>query len=97
MPERRVRCYACSAVSEFDGVVPRRAECATCGAFLHCCRNCKFYDPSAYNECRESSAERVVDKEAANFCDFFAPAAGEAGDRASTGSAARGDLEKLFK
>jgi hypothetical protein len=32
---------------------------------------CKYYDPSAYNECRESVADRVVDKEKANYCDFF--------------------------
>jgi hypothetical protein len=32
---------------------------------------CQFYDPKAYNECRESSADRIVDKEKANFCDYF--------------------------
>jgi hypothetical protein len=32
---------------------------------------CQFYDPKAYNECRESSADRVVEKEKANFCDYF--------------------------
>jgi hypothetical protein len=32
---------------------------------------CVFYDPKSYNECRESSADRVQDKEKANFCDYF--------------------------
>ena len=32
---------------------------------------CEFYDKNSYNECRESSAERVVDKEKANYCDYF--------------------------
>jgi hypothetical protein len=32
---------------------------------------CSFYDPKSYNECRESSADRVQDKEKANFCDYF--------------------------
>jgi len=32
---------------------------------------CVHYDEIAYNQCRESSADRVVDKEKANFCDFF--------------------------
>ncbi len=32
---------------------------------------CQFYDVKAYNECRESSADRIVDKEKANFCEYF--------------------------
>jgi hypothetical protein len=32
---------------------------------------CIFYDSKAYNECRETSADRVQDKEKANFCDYF--------------------------
>lgn len=32
---------------------------------------CQFYDISCYNECREPTADRITDKEKANFCDFF--------------------------
>jgi hypothetical protein len=32
---------------------------------------CQFYDVKAYNECREPQADRVKDKEIANFCDYF--------------------------
>jgi len=32
---------------------------------------CHFYDTSSYNECKEPMANRVLDKEKANFCDFF--------------------------
>jgi len=32
---------------------------------------CSFYDRTVYNECRESQAERVVEKEKSNFCDYF--------------------------
>ncbi len=32
---------------------------------------CIFYDKHSYNECREPTAERLVDKEKANFCDFY--------------------------
>jgi hypothetical protein len=32
---------------------------------------CYFYDPKAYNECREPNADRIVDKEKANFCDYY--------------------------
>lgn len=32
---------------------------------------CQFHDPSAYNECREPMANRILDKEKANFCEFY--------------------------
>lgn len=49
----------------------RSDDCPHCAKPLHCCYQCRFYDPSAYNECRESQAERVVEKEKPNFCDYF--------------------------
>jgi hypothetical protein len=51
--------------------VSRTEECPYCSVGLHCCRMCTFYDPKVYNECRESNADRIVDKEKANFCDYF--------------------------
>jgi hypothetical protein len=32
---------------------------------------CLFHDKSAYNECREPVAQRIVNKEKSNFCDFM--------------------------
>jgi hypothetical protein len=51
--------------------VSRSDTCPHCRHDLRCCLQCKFYDPGSYNECKEVSAERVVDKERANFCDYF--------------------------
>ena len=75
-----------------------KSRSVPCGCLpLKCCLNCTFHDPSSYNECREPSAERVVDKEAANFCDYFSSAVrGETGTAASTGGDARSELDKLF-
>lgn len=43
-------------------------------------------------------AERVVDKDRANFCEYFGPATqGAATDKGSQKSASRADLENLFK
>ena len=66
-------CFKCSASVDIASAsnVARRDECSKCSADLHACMNCKFYDQSAYNECREPQAERVVDKDRANFCDYF--------------------------
>lgn len=51
---------------------PGRADrCSSCGRDLRNCLACKNYDRTAYNECRETNADRVVDKEKANFCEWF--------------------------
>ena len=68
-----IACYQCSGELEYESedFIPRTEGCFHCGAAIHSCRMCKFYDKSCYNECREPSAERVTDKEKANFCDYF--------------------------
>lgn len=56
---------------DLTGKIGRREVCSGCGKDLHVCRNCRFYDPQAYNACREPQAERVIDKDRSNFCDYF--------------------------
>lgn len=56
---------------EFPDNVGFRAECEHCGADAHACKNCEFYDPKVYNECRETSADVVREKDRNNYCDFF--------------------------
>ena len=93
-----MRCFACNtevtlAAGERIGF---RDECSHCGVDLHACRNCLHHDPSAYNECRESSSERVSERERANRCDYFSPGGAVGGTRDGT-SQATTDLEALFK
>lgn len=68
-----VSCYKCSTKNTFDKniKVHRSDSCEKCLTDLHVCKMCKFYDISSYNECKESSADRITDKEKANFCDYF--------------------------
>lgn len=74
----------------------RQDSCDHCGRDTHACKNCLFYDRSCNNECRESSADRVVEKERANFCDWFKP-----GTATGAGARSREDLkaaaEALFR
>lgn len=51
----------------------RENRCPGCSKATHCCRNCEYYQPGIANSCREPIAERVNDKERANFCDYFSP------------------------
>ena len=67
----KTSCYKCRGELEWEAFIPRTRECPNCYASVHSCSMCHFYDKSCYNECREPSAERVTDKEKANFCDYF--------------------------
>ncbi|MBF0209029.1 MAG: hypothetical protein HQK53_19385 [Oligoflexia bacterium] len=66
-------CYSCKKKFERDEsrAVARSEECPECGFLIRCCKMCDFYDSSTYNECRELMAERVVDKDKVNFCNYF--------------------------
>ena len=66
-------CHNCSTQLNFsvNERIGRKEECPKCYADLRCCKMCLFYDPSAYNECREPVAQRILEKEKANFCDYY--------------------------
>jgi hypothetical protein len=73
------------------------AMCEKCGSYLHCCRNCRFYSPGMNNDCRETQAEPVRDKEKFNRCEWFQFSEGDnAGEAEKRAAAARARLEALF-
>lgn len=76
MAAAAVTCFSCGHKTPVLGVVGRREECIKCRADLHVCKNCQHYDPTAYNECREPSADVVREKDRSNFCDYFTPGEG---------------------
>lgn len=92
-------CHKCGRELSADTEYGRQDSCPGCRASTHCCLNCLHYDTSKYNECAEPNADRVVDKEKANFCDYFKPCdtkarGAKAGDARS---AALKAAESLFK
>ncbi|MBF0300751.1 MAG: hypothetical protein HQK51_18700 [Oligoflexia bacterium] len=68
-----IHCFRCGNVFERDDsrAVARSEECPHCGSEIRCCKMCEFYDPDVFNECRELMAERVVEKDKANFCNYY--------------------------
>jgi len=92
-----MQCFVCNTGVELSAErrVGFRDACDQCGSDLHICRNCSFYDSTAYNECRETSAERVPDSERANHCDWFR-ASEETGGR-RTQASHQAELDALFK
>lgn len=87
-------CYNCG-----DKIDPantgRRDTCPKCDADTRVCYNCKFYDEQAYNECHETSADRVVEKDKGNFCDYFSLGGGKSSGGGTDD--ARKKLDDLFK
>ena len=84
----------------FQGLrkILRTDTCSKCDSDLHACKNCQFYDRQYHNECRETQAEWVNDKERANFCDYFAPSTRAAGKTAkSSTDQVKSAFDGLFK
>lgn len=92
------KCFYCDQPLEYPrGNVGREQMCAHCSSDVHVCLNCRHYDPSAYNECSEPMAERVVDKDRRNFCDYFyLEGRGKAKPNESKAAALK-KLDDLFK
>ena len=88
-------CFKCKQETLVEGTPGRQQLCAQCKSYLHCCRNCRFYDELAWHGCREPQAEWVKEKELGNFCGYFSAGtrASEEQDRAA---AARRRLDELF-
>jgi hypothetical protein len=92
------RCHSCLKDLEIKTPVGRREICPFCGSDLHCCLNCVHYNIGAYNDCREPQAERVIEKNRSNFCDFFVFRDGAIdGNRKNPGESVKAKMESLFK
>jgi hypothetical protein len=93
-----VNCWKCIKELDTRDGVGFRDRCPSCDSPIHVCLNCAFYDVSYNNQCRETMAERVVDKNRPNFCEYFAPGTKEVRpQRAPGGEQVKANLEALFK
>lgn len=91
------RCFFCGAEVEIiDRKVGRLDECEHCRRDLHACLQCRLYDRSFHNQCRESQAQYVADKERSNFCEFFAFGRDAEGERKTVDDVKK-KLEELFR
>jgi len=90
-------CHSCQKEIQIEDKVSFRAECPNCDADLHVCLNCKFYDPSVYNECHETQADRVVEKDRANYCEYFVTAEKSEGKPVDPSEDVKRKLEEMFK
>lgn len=92
------RCHACLKGLEIRTPAGRRETCSFCGADLHCCLNCVFHARGAYNECHEPQADRVIEKDRSNFCDYFVFRDAEKDAKGKdSGGSVKTKIESLFK
>jgi len=100
MPGKRSvsRCAQCGTVLPV-GTEPT-GPCPKCGAALHSCKQCTYFDPGSRFECQEAITERVARKDAANTCTFYAMKVAverETSSGAVPVNDARKAFENLFK
>lgn len=92
------RCHQCGKEWVSEKKQPGVKEfCDACAAYLHCCLNCRFYDPHAHNGCSIPTTDWVGDKAGPNFCDEFEFADSQTAVAQDTAQAeARRRLDSLF-
>ena len=65
-------CWRCGAsLKDIPKPIVRLAQCNVCGADLHVCRLCKFYNPNHFEKCDHDLAEPAREVDVANFCHYF--------------------------
>jgi hypothetical protein len=92
-----MNCFHCAREIVIKEWVGFRDACPQCDRPLHVCFNCGFYDPAYNNQCRETQAERVVDKDRINFCEYFRPRTAPVAKPISPAANPRATLDALFK
>lgn len=71
MPNDGLICWNCGRPTGILHKVQRSDSCEHCLADLRCCRGCRHFDPNRRFQCKENIDRNIVEKEKANFCDFF--------------------------
>ena len=89
------QCHYCSR--DLDTLeLGRQDSCPGCRRDTRVCKNCEHFDVNMNNQCCENQAERVVDKEKSNFCDYFRPSSRKGGRGAGI-DALKAAANALFK
>lgn len=95
-----LQCHFCGAAMTLGEPIGREATCDSCARDLKCCLQCRHHDPNYNNECTETMADPVVEKDRRNFCEYFyfsrTPFAAGAPQR-DRKAEARSKLDALFR
>jgi hypothetical protein len=92
-------CWNCGeTLDDLPRPISRHANCPKCFTEVHCCRMCRHFDVTIRpGQCAEERAEPPLNKEVANFCEWFEPRSGAfSAQRPAREDAARAKLDALF-
>jgi hypothetical protein len=67
----KVKCASCGAPA--PPTINIASSCTKCNADLHTCRQCTYFDPGARFQCLKPITARIINKNARNMCELFAP------------------------
>jgi hypothetical protein len=91
-----VRCANCGQT--LTGPFAPSTTCTRCGAAVHSCAQCAFFDPGARFECMQNVPARITPKDAANECALYEPRVKVERQTTSKGpSDPRSAFDDLFK
>ena len=91
-----VKCSNCG--TQAPTTINLATSCSKCNGDLHTCRQCTHFDPSAHFECSAKITKRIVNKNARNLCELFAPrTVVERQTSSGAPTDARAAFAKLFK
>ena len=91
-----VKCSNCG--TQAPTTINFATSCSKCNGDLHTCRQCTHFDPSAHFECSAKITKRIVNKNARNMCELFAPrTVVERQTSSGAPTDARAAFAKLFK
>lgn len=95
---RKLRCWNCGAtLDDVPRPIGRHEHCKVCFEALRCCRLCRHFRLDINPQCDEDRADPPVNKENANFCDWFRPTTGVfQSSRTQKSDAAKDQLSGLF-
>lgn len=95
-----VRCAGCGTVLSSEGVeiMDSRGRCPKCGAEIHSCRQCAYFNTEARFECTQPITLRIPRKDIKNDCKYFTPRTTVERQTSSAGPVdPRQAFENLFK
>ena len=92
------RCKTCNEKNDVE--VAPGSVCRKCGAALHACAQCRYFDGAAPAQCRQDIPAPIPAKSKANECTFYAPTVSLdlTGSKAagSPGGGGRSAFDQLF-
>jgi hypothetical protein len=102
-----VRCKGCGHELTIATAWNPEGACVRCGAALHSCAQCAYFDTSAPFECQQTIPARISPKDARNACPSFQPrttveretksSSGGSSSAPGGSSSARQAFDDLFK